>query len=157
MPYDHAVQPPSRRRSWLIVVPAALLLAIALVWCGVWFYAASRTQTAMTGWLDREARLGRIYTCGSHAVGGFPFRIEVRCDNAAAELRALQPPLAIAAPGVLVAAQVWQPTLLISEFTGPLRIGDANAAPELLVNWSSCAGQRAGKSAPAGADIHRHE
>ncbi|NWG26454.1 MAG: DUF2125 domain-containing protein [Pseudorhodoplanes sp.] len=136
MPYDRAVQPPSRRRSWLIAVPAALLLAIALAWCGVWFYAASRAQTAMTGWLDREARAGRIYTCGSHTVGGFPFRIEVRCDKAAAELRALQPPLAITAPGILVAAQVWQPTLLISEFTGPLHVGDVNAAPELLVNWS---------------------
>jgi hypothetical protein len=128
--------PKARRRSWLIVVPAAILLVLAVGWSGLWFYAAARAQTAMAGWLDREARLGRVYTCGSHSVGGFPFRIEVRCDNAAAELRALQPPLAIKSPGLVVAAQIWQPTLLISEFAGPLQIGDAGAQPQMLVNWS---------------------
>ena len=85
--------PGARRRSWLIFVPAAIVAVLAVAWSGLWFYAAARAQTAMAGWLDREARLGRIYTCGAHSVGGFPFRIEVRCDNASAELRALQPPV----------------------------------------------------------------
>ena len=128
--------PSSRRRSWLIFVPAAIVALLAVAWSGLWFYAAARAQTAMAGWLDREARLGRIYTCGAHSVGGFPFRIEVRCDNASAELRALQPPLSIKTPGLLVAAQIWQPTLLISEFTGPLQIGDLGASPQMRVNWS---------------------
>lgn len=135
MSYDR-IAPPPRRRSWLIFVPAAIVAVLAVAWSGLWFYAAARAQTAMAGWLDREARLGRVYACGAHSVGGFPFRIEVRCDNASAELRALQPPLSIKAPGLLVAAQIWQPTLLIGEFTGPLQIGDAGGPPQMLVNWS---------------------
>lgn len=134
MSYDRVAPP--KRRSWLIFVPTAIVLVLAVAWSGLWFYAAARAQTAMAGWLDREARLGRVYTCGAHSVGGFPFRIEVRCDDASAELRALQPPLSIKAPGLLVAAQIWQPTLLISEFTGPLQIGDAGGPPQMLVNWS---------------------
>jgi hypothetical protein len=137
MSYDRIEPlPKARRRSWMIVIPTAIVAVVAVVWSGLWFYAAARAQTAMAGWLDREARLGRIYTCGSHSVGGFPFRIEVRCGDAGAELRALQPPLAIRAPGLLVAAQIYQPTLLIGEFTGPLQIGDAGAPPQMLVNWS---------------------
>ena len=43
--------------------------------------------------LAREAEAGRIYTCGSQTLGGYPFRIEVDCVTAAAEFRGIEPPL----------------------------------------------------------------
>ena len=44
-------QPATRRRLWLFV-PFALLIALAVIWTGLWFYAASRGG-------DRACRLAR--------------------------------------------------------------------------------------------------
>jgi hypothetical protein len=38
-------QPATRRRLWLFV-PFALLIALAVIWTGLWFYAVSRAETA---------------------------------------------------------------------------------------------------------------
>ena len=43
--------------------------------------------------------------------------------------RSNQPPIEIKGNGILVAAQVYDPTLLISEFNGPLTIADPGQAP----------------------------
>ena len=72
---------------------------------------------------------------GRRRIGGYPFRIEVNCDRASALFRSNQPPVEIKASGILVAAQIYQPTLLISEFHGPLTIADPGQAPNIVVNW----------------------
>ena len=64
-----------------VFVPFALLVALAVIWTGLWFYAASAAETALAGWRAREAKSGRTYECGSQSIGGFPFRIEVRCTK----------------------------------------------------------------------------
>jgi len=75
-------------------------------WCG-------RDQIA--GWREREANSGRFYNCERQTVGGFPFRIEVRCIDPSIELRRNEPPVALKASDLVVVAQIYQPTLLISE------------------------------------------
>ena len=37
-------------------------------------------------WRAREAKSGRIYDCGKRSVAGYPFRLEVRCDDASVTL-----------------------------------------------------------------------
>jgi hypothetical protein len=125
-----------RRRRWPIFLPFALVVVLALGWSAVWYYAAATAETAIAGWREREARLGRIYSCGAQTIGGFPFRIEVRCREPAAELRNLEAPLAFKGTDALVAVQIYQPNLLISEFTGPLTLGDLGRSPDFFANWS---------------------
>ena len=127
---------PSRRRPWPVVLSVALLLMLAAGWSAFWFYAAGKAEETITGWLEREAQVGRIYNCGWRSIAGFPFRIEVRCAGANAQLRNLQPPLSLRLPEVLIAAQIYQPTLLISEFTGPLDIAEAGQ-PTVLASWTA--------------------
>lgn len=124
----------SRRRSLLI--PGLLLVIVVGGWCAFWFYASDLAKDAIAGWLAREAKAGRVYSCGQQAIGGFPFRIEVRCTDARAELRNLQSPSSLKAAGVLVAAQIYQPTLLIGEITGPLTIADPGQPPKLTATWT---------------------
>ena len=95
----------------------------------------ARREAAIDGWRAREAKAGRIYTCGSQTIGGFPFRIEVNCDQASAVFRSNQPPIEIKATGMLIAAQIYQPGLLISEFRGPLTIAEPGQAPNIVANW----------------------
>lgn len=130
--YHPALRP---YRRWPVFAMLGGVAALAVVWCGFWFYAASRAQTAMAGWRAREAKIGRVYQCADESVGGFPFRIEVRCSKPAAEWRSSQPPFSLTARDLLVAAQIYQPTLLISEIQGPLYAGPPGRPPTVMANW----------------------
>ncbi|MBV9556162.1 MAG: DUF2125 domain-containing protein [Pseudolabrys sp.] len=112
-----------------------LLVAAAAGWTWFWHYASQKAEATIAGWRAREAKVGRIYTCGSQTMGGFPFRIEVLCDRAGAVLRGTEPPLEIRAANVHVAAQIYQPNLLISEFRAPVTIGEPGKQPGFVANW----------------------
>ncbi len=124
-----------RRRRWRYLILAVLVAALFGGWTWLWQYAAGQAQAAIDGWRAREAKAGRIYNCGSQSIGGYPFRIEVECLPASAEFRREQPPLEIKTNRVLVAAQVYQPNLLISEISGPLTIADLGRAPMIIADW----------------------
>ncbi|HEY7232097.1 MAG TPA: DUF2125 domain-containing protein [Pseudolabrys sp.] len=126
----------SRRRTgrrYIILI--FVLLALGAGWTALWKFAADKAQQTIEGWRAREAQSGRIYNCGSQDVGGFPFRIEVTCSQASALFRGTQPPMELKADGLLVVAQVYQPGLIISEFHGPLTIGEPGKQPEFLASW----------------------
>ena len=132
-------------RIWLGL--AVTVGAVALLWTGLWFYAASAAEATIAGWREREAKVGRIYSCEQQTIGGFPFRIEVRCVDPAVELRRDDPPVALKAADLLVVAQVYQPTLLTSEFTGPMTIAEPGRAPGYVANWTQ--GQTSMRGTPA--------
>jgi hypothetical protein len=129
----HPELAPSRTR-W-VVAPLLAFLVLAALWTGFWLYASSTAQATLTQWREQEARLGRTYACGSQSAGGYPFRLEVRCDNATAEMRAFQPTLLLAAKSFLVVAQVYDPSLLIGEVTGPLSVSETGGREALIANW----------------------
>jgi hypothetical protein len=112
-------------------------LFVALIggWSGFWYYAAGKAEVAIEGWRAREAKAGRVYKCGSQTIGGYPFRIEVNCENASALFRSNQPPVEIKTSGMLIAAQIYQPNLLITEFQGPLTIVDPGKPPTIVATW----------------------
>jgi hypothetical protein len=125
-----------RRSRWLIAAPLILVLVLAAAWSGVWFYASSEAKVRINDWQEQQAKAGRVFTCGKQELGGFPFRIEVRCTNAVAELKDTQPPLAIRLKEILVVAQVWDPKLLIAEFTGPLSASEPGQSPHVTASWT---------------------
>ena len=72
----------SRRRTGLrYTILLFIVLALVAGWTGFWKFAAGKAQETIDGWRAREAKAGRIYNCGSQTVGGYPFRIEVNCDE----------------------------------------------------------------------------
>lgn len=125
----------ARRRLWRYLTLVILVAALFGGWTWFWQYAADKAQAAVEGWRAREARAGRVYSCGSQSIGGFPFRFEVNCDKVSALFRTNQPPVEVKTSSVLVAVQVYQPNLLISEINGPLTIADIGQAPKIIANW----------------------
>src|SRR5262245_23488782 len=125
----------TRRRRWLFV-PFVLLVALAAIWTGVWFYAASRAETAIAGWRAREAKSGRNYECATQSISGFPFRIEVRCTDPVAELRGKGAQFVLRGADLLMLVQIYQPTLLIGEFKSPMTVADPGQPPAYVVNWT---------------------
>lgn len=131
-----ASYPAVRRRRWPLFAPFVIVAVLAALWTGFWFYAASAAETALAGWRAREARSGRTYACGSETIGGFPFRIEVRCLNPSAELRGKGAQLLLNGAGLVMLAQIYQPTHLIGEFTGPMTVAEPGQPPAYHVNWT---------------------
>jgi hypothetical protein len=126
----------SRRRTGLrYTILLFIVFALIAGWTGFWKIAAGKAQETIDGWRARESKAGRIYNCASQSVGGFPFRIEVNCDDASALFSSNQPPLELKTGSLVVMAQVYQPGLLISEFHGPLSIGEPGKAPDFVVDW----------------------
>ncbi len=133
-----ARRPPAapRRRLWLVVAPVAIVIAFAVGLSWGWYYAASIADRALSGWVDREAALGRIYRCGSQSIGGFPFRIVSRCDQAAAAFNSNQPPFDVRATAIAFSAALYRPTLLHGEIAGPVTLANPGEPPIFVVNWS---------------------
>jgi hypothetical protein len=134
MTYHEALKP--RRRPWLIATPLILVLVLGAAWTGVWFFAAGEAEKRLNAWREQQARAGRVFGCGTQVIGGYPFRIELRCTGATAELQDTRPPLAIRLKEILTVAQVWDPKLLITEFTGPLTVADPGQQPYVVATWS---------------------
>jgi hypothetical protein len=83
---QEVLNPPRRRSRWLLFVMPGVLLLLAIGWTGFWFYASSQVGAQFERWRTREAQSGRVYDCGKLAVGGYPFRFEVRCKDASVDL-----------------------------------------------------------------------
>jgi hypothetical protein len=133
---------PRRRPLWRLFIVPVLLVIAALAWSAFWFYAASEVDAKADAWRAQEAKSGRIYDCAKRSVAGFPFRLEVRCDGASVSLvaqtagqAAAQAPLTARLGEILVVAQVYDPKLLIAEFTAPATISDSRGTPSMAVNW----------------------
>jgi hypothetical protein len=126
----------ARRRNRRYVILVLLVLLVIGGWIAFWFYAQGAAREAIAGWKAREARAGRVYDCGSQSIGGFPFRFELLCDSASAVIRSAHPPATVTAPNVHLAAQVYDPTLLIAEVAGPLTYAEEGRPPRYSASWS---------------------
>lgn len=135
---------PRRRPLWRLFFMPGLLLVAAAAWSAFWFFAASQVGVKVDAWRAQEAESGRVYDCDKRSVAGFPFRLEVRCSGVSVSLRsqtAVQaatqaPPITANLGEILVVAQIWDPKLLIAEFTAPATISDRGGPPAMMVNWS---------------------
>lgn len=124
-----------RPRRRLILLPVVLLFLIAVLWSGAWFWAAHYAGTMVDRFLAHEAAAGRRYACAERHIGGYPFRIEIRCDKPTADIAAAGGPLQASAESFLAVAQVYDPNHVIGELAGPLRIGRYGDVPPLEINF----------------------
>ena len=130
---DIALVPRRRYARWRIFAAPVLLLIVAIAWSAFWFYSASQVDARADAWRAREAKSGRIYDCARRTVAGFPFRLEVRCEDATVTLLAQtadpasKAPLTVKLGDILVVAQIYDPKLVIAEFTPPATIFDRNS------------------------------
>jgi hypothetical protein len=141
---------PRRRPLWRLFIMPVLVLISAVAWSAFWFYAASQVDVAADTWRAQEAKSGRVYDCAKRTVAGFPFRLEVRCDGASVSLvsqtagASAQAPVTATLGEILVVAQVYDPRLLIAEFTAPATLSERGLAPSMTVNWSKARASVAG-------------
>lgn len=116
-----ASQPASRRNSrfWLYG-PFIVLLLLALGWSGLWFYGRGRVEAELAAGIAREAQAGRTWTCRDRSVGGYPFRIEVRCAELTLASSRWGDEVLIGTGPAVAVAQANAPRHIILQVAGPL-------------------------------------
>ena len=135
---QEVTNPPRRRSRWPLFVMPGLLVVLAIGWSGFWFYASSQVGAQFERWRTREAQSGRVYDCGKLSVGGYPFRFEVRCENPSIDFISQTANRKFGKgelTEILAVAQIYNPQLLIAEFTGPLTVTEQGEQQSLIVNW----------------------
>lgn len=138
-----SIKLPRRRPLWPVFVMPALVVVAAIGWSAFWFYAASQVDHQVDAWRAREAKAGRVYDCGKRSVAGFPFRLEVTCENASVTLvsqtahGAADAPVTARLGKILVIGQIYTPGLLIAEFTAPATLAARGEPPAMQVNWAT--------------------
>jgi hypothetical protein len=123
-----------RRRRWPFAV-VVVLVALAGLWSAGWYYGAAQAERVIDGWRAREAKAGRVYTCSSQTVSGFPFSIDIRCADPGADFRSNRPPVALKTRDMLITAHLWQPTVLTTDFVGPLTIAEPEQDTKITATW----------------------
>ncbi len=123
-----------KSRPWLIAVPTAILVLLALIWSGFWYWSTNTAESTMGAWRAREAEAGRIYNCATTEFGGYPFRIEVNCADPSVDDRRIA--LSMRAHHLTAVSQVWDPTLVIGEIVAPLSVGPLGGAPAATMDWT---------------------
>ena len=145
----------ARRRPWLIAAPLVIVhRARRRRGPRVWFYAAGEAETRMDAWraqqAQRRARVRLRQPVGRRLSVPHRGALHGRCG---VELKDAQPPIAIKLKEILAVAQVWDPKLLIAEFTGPLAVSDpagsaVRDSPPGASRRRACAARRRRRSAP---------
>jgi hypothetical protein len=136
---QEVLNPPRKRSRWPLFVMPGLLVVLSIGWSAFWFYASSQVGAQFERWRTREAQSGRVYDCGKLSVGGYPFRFEVRCENATVDLISQTANRKFGKgqlSEILAVAQIYNPQLLIAEFSGPLTVTEQGEQQSLIVNWS---------------------
>ncbi|MDB5507831.1 MAG: hypothetical protein JWL93_300 [Hyphomicrobiales bacterium] len=105
-----------------LYLPTSLLLLIAAAWSGFWFYSAQATNRALDDFVLREASQGRTWTCTDRRLGGYPFRLELRCAAVSIKSAEGGRPVDVRLGEVTVVAQIYNPKLVLAEATAPLDV-----------------------------------
>ncbi|MBR0691708.1 DUF2125 domain-containing protein [Bradyrhizobium lablabi] len=131
---------PRRRSLWGLLFMPVLVFLAAVAWSGFWYYAASQVGVQADAWRAQEAKAGRVYDCGKRSVAGYPFRLEIRCEDPSVTLISQTASPQTSFTGrlgeILVVAQVYDPKLVIAEFRAPATLAERGAPPSLSINWS---------------------
>ncbi|MGX9430049.1 MULTISPECIES: DUF2125 domain-containing protein [Bradyrhizobium] len=132
---------PHRRSRWRLFAAPVLVLILAVAWSAFWFYASSQVWVQADAWRAQEAKASRVYDCGKRSVAGYPFRLEISCEDASVTLisqtAGAQTPFTARLGEILVVAQVYDPTRVIAEFKAPATLAERGAQPSLALNWRS--------------------
>ena len=110
------------------------VVAFCLLYTGAWFYAADQIKKRLAATFEAQTAAGQSIECGNMRIKGFPFRLELFCDNPG--LANLEGGGSVEVAALRSAAQVYAPFHIVWEMDGPLDATLANGE-KLQASWTS--------------------
>jgi hypothetical protein len=114
---------------------ALALVALVLAWSAFWKIASSATNAALDDWFAAERAAGRVWSCAERSIGGFPFRIAVRCAQPTFSGVVARARVTGSTGDIIAAAHVTDPNLILAEIASPLRVEGPLERGSLALEW----------------------
>lgn len=115
------------------VIAIVVVLAVAGLWTGGWFYVASQIEAEVEHLAQADGFSAPRLTCRQFAVSGFPFQFAPRCTGA----EVLSGDIAVDLAEIHATALFYRPNHVQIFATGPARISDAFTGSVQEVEWSN--------------------
>lgn len=114
-----------------IIILGGLVLFVVLAWTAGWFFVAGQVRQQVELLALGDGETSPQLQCGTLDVGGYPFRFDVECTNAAL----VSGDLLVEVPGIRASAMAWRPTHVVASAMGPAQLSDAFTGLEQGVAW----------------------
>ena len=117
-----------------IIIPIALLAALAAGWSAYWHVGSRITAQGVANWMEREAEHGRKWTCRDQKIGGYPFRFELRCAAVSVDGSQARQPFFAEAGELRAVALAYRFNHIIAELDGPAAVTAPNGE-QFAATW----------------------
>ena len=106
-----------KRFVWLFLI----VLVVAGLWSAGWFFAADQVQQQLAQLGNNDGTIEPRLTCAKSGVTGFPFRLDIDCEEAVL----VAEDVTITAAGFRASVQVYNPTHVVFSAKAPVTTADA--------------------------------
>jgi hypothetical protein len=115
------------------VIFGVVIAAVVLIWSAGWLYISNEIRTQVGLFAENDGYAAPRVTCGTLAVGGYPFRFNLTCADATI----VSGDITVALPAIEGAALIFQPSLVHVRAIGPATIEDAFLGGQNEVTWTN--------------------
>jgi hypothetical protein len=113
-----------RKRPWHMFYPLLLVIVLGIGWSIYWLFAFNGMKDALAqARVDLSAQ-GSTLACERETWGGYPFRIELTCENAGVSTQGRK----VKAARVFAVMMAYDLSHVLAEVEGPTRIDDVEIA-----------------------------
>lgn len=129
--------PPASRWPRRLARLALALAVVAAAWSGLWFFGARQIGSRMDSWMASQKRAGRDWTCPQRKIEGFPFRIELSCDQPGFSMATGDRVVTGKLKRLQFLAEMTAPTTLVATAESPLELDLADGRRHMTLDWAS--------------------
>jgi hypothetical protein len=115
------------------IVLTAIAVAVFALWSVGWMALAGLARGQIEALAEADGLDNPKLTCGTLAIGGYPFRLDVTCTSAALLAGDTDARLA----ELRLSALVYNPTHVLAFARGPLRLADAFTGSVRQLEWAT--------------------
>ncbi len=110
-----------RASRWGLYLPFVLLVLVIGGWSAFWYVARGLVGSGLDSAIADARQRGDSWTCVNRRISGYPFRLEVRCDDVTLTRSQTVGVVNLSTGPVLIIGQPHTPSHLIAQADGPLR------------------------------------
>jgi len=137
----------SSRRGfrWGLYLPLILLALVVVGWSAFWFVARSLVGHGIDQAMAEARARDDVWTCAERSISGYPFRIEVRCQDVTLARNSTIGVVRLSSGPLVAIGQPHTPNHVIVQGAGPLRVQLADGQ-RIEVRWDLAEASRRTRS-----------
>ena len=117
-----------RASRWGLYLPLFLLVLVVAGWSAFWFVARHLVNQRLDQEIAEASARGDVWTCADRILGGYPFRLELRCSDVTLARLSTAGVTRLSTGPLLAIGQPHTPHHVIVQAKGPLRAELADGA-----------------------------